>query len=187
MDDRRQDVSPLLPVLLRFEKTLSVFSMTAAWCLLPPLIGMRAYDIVAKQFIKTPAAFFQVLEFNAFYLLIVLTVGFTYLKDGHVRIDILRNRASPRTQAWLEIIGFFLALTPFAVVVIYWGGQAAWIAYEDGRRWLIPGIGYWVKKALLPFGVGLLYLVGLSFTLRNILFLCGRAESPAPDSKDDTA
>ena len=119
----------------------------------------------------------QVLEWNAFYLLVMLTLGFTYLRNGHVRVDIFRTSLSPRAKAWAEIGGFAFALLPFWVVLTVYGGEFAWIAYRDDERWLF-GLGLWIKKAMLPFGVSLLFLAGILVVWRNVLFLLGRLPTP---------
>ncbi len=163
------------------DRMIRGFGLFVAWGLLPPLILMRAYDIVAKQFFAVPSALFQVLEWNAFFLLALLTIGFTYLQDGHVRIDVVRDRLSARAKAWIEIVGFLFACLPFCLVLIFYGGQFAMISYGDQEPWLFPGVGLWLKKAMLPFGGLLLLTAGTLTTARNALFLYGRAPSPAPN------
>lgn len=167
-------------VLSFVETAIRGFGIVVMWGLLPPIILMRAYDIVAKQFYTVPSKLFQILEWDAFFLFVLLTLGFTYLHNGHVRIDIVRDRLSPRTKAWIEIIGFALALTPFCVVIMVYGGKYASISYQQHEPWIVPGADRWVKKAMLPFGAGLLLLAGLLISVRNILFLLGRETSPAP-------
>ena len=170
----------LIRLIRLIEQAIVGFSLIVMWGLLPPLILMRGYDIVARQFYKTPSNLFQFLEWNAFFLFVLLTLAFTYLRNGHVRIDIIRNRASPRAKAWIEILGFVLALAPFCIVLIIYGAQFAWEGYLSHDRWLF-GLPGWVKKAAPPFGLFLLLLVGLTITARNVLFLLGREPGPAPD------
>ena len=170
----------LIRLIRLIERAIVVFSLIVMWGMLPPLILMRGYDIVARQFYKTPSNLFQVLEWNAFFLFVLLTLAFTYLRNGHVRIDIIRDRLTPRAQAWIEILGFVLALAPFCSVIIIYGADFAWSAYQDQQRWLF-GLPIWIKKAVLPFGLSLLALVGLLITVRNVLFLLGREPGPAPD------
>lgn len=170
------------PLIDFLDRVITAIGLVAAWGLLVPLIGMRAYDIVAKQFIKTPSILFQVLEWNVFYLLIMLTLGFTYLRNGHVRVDILRVRFSPRAKAWMEITGFTFGLLPLWAVLTFYGGEFAWIAYENDERWLF-GLGLWVKKAMLPFGASLLLLAGVVVVWCNLLFLSGRLPDPTPNGE----
>ena len=170
----------LIRVIRLIEWAINAFGLVVMWGLLPPLIVMRAYDIVARQFYNTPSRLFQYLEWNAFFLFVLLTIAFTYLRNGHVRIDILRDRASPRAKAWIEILGYVFALLPFCVLIVGSGSEYAWTSYERGERWLF-GLDLWIKKAAVPFAAFLLLLVGLLITVRNVLFLLGRQPAPAPD------
>ncbi len=169
----------LIRLIRLIEQAIIGFSLVVMWGLLPPLILMRGYDIVARQFYKTPSNLFQFLEWNAFFLFVLLTLAFTYLRDGHVRIDIIRDRFTPRTRAWIEILGFVLMLAPFCTVIIIYGAEFAWEAYRTEERWLF-GMPRWIKKAVPPFGIFLVALVGLLITVRNVLFLLGREPGPAP-------
>ena len=94
----------------------------------------------------------------------------------------IRVRLTPRKHAWLEIAGFFLAVIPVCIVVGYYGVDYAMMSYGQGEREVIF-LGrplQWVVKSMLPFGVLLLFLAGSTVCARNVLFLLGRAEKPAP-------
>ncbi len=82
----------------------------------------------------------------------------------------------------MEIAGILLAVIPLSVVVIGYGIEYSHVSYLQGEREAIA-LGrplQWVVKGALPFGIGLLSLAGLVILIRNILFLTGRAEHPAP-------
>lgn len=168
--------------LRAIERTIACISIGAAWCLLPLLIVARVYDIVARQYITTPSNYIQVLEWRAFMFLVLLSFAYAYLRNAHIRIDIIRNRFSPRALAWIEVAGCLLALLPFCVVVTGFGTDYAWQSYLDGEREM-TAFGRplrWVVKGILPFGTILLFLAGVVVCTRNVLFLVGREDSPAP-------
>ncbi|MCH7476901.1 MAG: TRAP transporter small permease subunit [SAR324 cluster bacterium] len=169
-------------VLNAVERGVIAVSVVSAWLLIPLMIAIRVFDIVARRYNVSPSNLIQILEARAFFFLVFLSFGYAYLRNAHVRVDVLRIRFSPRGQAWMEIAGILLAVIPLGVVVIGYGIEYSHVSYLQGEREAIA-LGrplQWVVKAGLPFGIGLLSLAGLVILIRNILFLTGRAEHPAP-------
>ncbi len=170
-------------LLASLENTIAGIAITAAWITLLALVGVRVYDIIARQFTTTPSGLFVVIEFRAFMLLVVLGLAYAYLKNAHVRVDILRARLHPRTQARLEIAGGLLVLLPLAAAIAGLYAPFIWESYLNGdRSWLFLGRPLkWLVKSMLPFGFSLLALAGLIVIVRNVRFLRGRGPGPAPD------
>lgn len=162
----------LTKLLNAVDRSIGFLAVSIGWVSLLVLIGLRVYEVVARQYIVVNAGMLRRNEALAFALLVVLSLGYAYSKNAHVRVDILRARLSPRAQAWLEIAGGILVILPVTGAVIGLFAPFLIEAAEEGRRW-------WFG-AVLPFGFGLLGLAGLVVIARNILFLTGRAERPAP-------
>ncbi len=180
-DEARADaVSRILGGL---ETTIAGIAISAAWITLLTLVGIRVYDIIARQFINTPSGLFALFEFRAFMLLVVLGLGYAYLKNAHVRVDILRARFSRRTQARMEIVGGLVVLLPLALAISGLYAPFIWESYLSGdRSWLFLGRPLkWLVMSMLPFGFLLLGLAGLIVIARNVRFLRGRGPGPAPD------
>ena len=170
-------------------RTIGQIETVVAWAckgpalvILPTLIGVSAYDIVGRQFYNTGSTRLQELEWHLFLALVMSAIGFAYLRDVHVRIDVLRNRLSPRKKAGIEIAGYAAALVPFCLVVIIYGSELAWLAFVSGEK-SRAALGLpmrWIIKSSLPLGAFLLLLAGTTVFLRNVLFLVGRESQPAP-------
>ncbi|MCZ6841242.1 MAG: TRAP transporter small permease subunit, partial [SAR324 cluster bacterium] len=159
MDKERTDVS-LETFLSTIERGIAVIAIGAAWVLLPLLAINRTFDIVARQFIATPANFVQMLEVRAFLFLVLLSFGFAYLRNAHIRVDVIRVYLTPKKQAWSEIAGFLLAVVPVCIVIGNYGIDYAMMSYGQGEREAIF-LGrpmQWVVKSMLPFGILLLFL-----------------------------
>jgi TRAP-type mannitol/chloroaromatic compound transport system permease small subunit len=41
--------------------------------------------------------------------------------DAHIRVDVLRDRLSPRMQAWIELYGILLLVLPFCALILFFG------------------------------------------------------------------
>src|SRR5687767_4608377 len=59
------------------------------------------------------------IQWYLFSAIFLLAAGYTLLHGGHVRIDILYGRYSPRTRAWIDILGSLFFLMPMAVLILY--------------------------------------------------------------------
>lgn len=173
-------------ILRLIERLIAAISIGAAWFLLPLLVLVRVFDIVARQYISTPSNLIQVIEWRAFLFLVLLSFGYTYLRNAHIRIDILRNRLSPTAQAWIELGGCLLLVLPFCIVVIGYGVDYAWQSYLQGEREPIA-LGrplQWLVKGTLPFGALLLFLAGVVVFARNSLFILGHEDQLRQDESD---
>lgn len=108
-------------------------------------------------------------------ILFMLGAAYTLQQDGHVRVDILYQRFSRRTRAWVDLLGTLFLLTPVAVFLLLssWGYVAdAWSIREGSREaGGIPGV--WLLKTLLVVMPLLMLLQGLIWVLRNGLYLGG--------------
>lgn len=145
----------------------------AAYVLLPIQIVLSVGYVVARQFLHFQLTPLQELEWHLFFALVFLTLGSAYLSDRHVRIDIVRDRMNERTRAAIEILGFFLALLPFTLILLYLGSIPAWDAFVIGERSRAPlGLSHrWIIKSLIPIGALLLLLAGTVVTARNFKLL----------------
>ena len=170
-------------ILNTIERVICFISLASAWVFIPIMILVRSFDIVARQFFSTPSNYFQFVEWRAFMFLVLLGLGHAYLSNAHVRIDIIHSHITPRTRGWIEAAGFLLAIVPFCAVLIWYGGEFSYRAYENGEREVIAfGLPVrWMINAILPVGGLLLLISGAVVFIRNVLFLLGRSGAPSPE------
>ncbi len=114
--------------------------------------------------------------------LITLGGSYTLGLNGHVRVDFLYQRLSPRHRAWVELGGGILLLLPFCICLIYFGGGYAlrsWAVWESSSQPSgLPGV--FLVKSLIPM-MGLLLLIkGLADMLRYALWLTNKEGGSAP-------
>lgn len=173
-------MSGIIKTLDGLDRVITGLAIATGWVFLLPMILFRVVDIVGKQFLDMPSDLVQAYEWDGFYILVFLSFGYGYLRDGHARIDVLRERFSPRTIAWVEVAGLLLALLPFSVLMIVYGIDYVATTYSEHEGWWVPYLDRWAKKAFVPLGFVLLTFVGLTSLVRNILFLVGYADDPSP-------
>jgi TRAP-type mannitol/chloroaromatic compound transport system permease small subunit len=98
------------------------------------------------------------------------------LRHGrHVRVDVLQQRWSSRTRAWVELAGVLLFLLPFAGLLLWLSLDyvaASWAQREASRE---PGglPALYLLKGVIPLAAGLLLLQGIAEALRAIAGLRG--------------
>jgi TRAP-type mannitol/chloroaromatic compound transport system permease small subunit len=162
------------------ERVIILAGAIAAWITLIPLIAVSVYDMIGRQFFHVGSTRLQELEWHFFLAVVMLGLGYAYLRDAHVRIDLVRDRLTPRTRAWIELFGCLLVLVPFCMMLIVHGGEIALDSFATTERARAPlGLPMrWIIKSTLPVGGVLLLLAGLSVAIRNAMFLAGRAAGP---------
>lgn len=168
------------------EKAVAWACIGPALIMLPLLIAVSVYDIVGRQFYNTGSTRLQELEWHLFLGLVMASIGYAYLRDVHVRIDVVRDRLSDRAKAAIEAAGYLVALVPFCLVVIVYGSDLAWMSFTSGER-SRAALGLpmrWIIKSTLPLGAVLLLLAGTSVFVRNVLFLLGHEGRPAPRGEE---
>ncbi len=179
---------------------ISRIGKLAAWILLP-LMGVIILDVVTRKFgllISARDFFlangmegmsdfigdyltstkFQELEWHFHAALFLLCLGFGYLHNSHVRIEIVRERFSIRLKAWLEVIGILIFLFPYAGLVLYFGYDFAHRSFGMNEvSASLTGLSHrWVIKAFVPIGMVLLLIGAIGVLLRNLVFLFGDQE-----------
>ena len=150
-----------------------------ACILIPAQLVVSITYVVGRRLFNVPITPLQELEWHFFFALVFLTLGAALLADRHVRIDIVRDRLSPRSRAWIEIVGFVIALLPFCAALIYFGTTAAWESFLIGERSRVAlGLPWrWIIKSFVPLGGLLLLLSGIVVTGRNVEVLLSKRGS----------
>jgi len=104
--------------------------------------------------------------------------GYTFLHDGHVRIDVIYGSVSVRAKAWINLLGTLLILVPM-LTMIMWASypyvQLSWERLEGSQEaGGLPGI-FLLKSFILVFVVSV-GLQGIALLLRSVLVLAGQPE-----------
>lgn len=160
--------------LLRFSDVLAwpcyqVARLTGI--LLLVLTAVILYDVIGRKFFATGSFKLQELEWHLHGAIAVLSFGYAYLKDAHVRIDIISSRISKRAKLCMELCAIFLFLLPFMSLL-------AWSGYEFAERSFLwsetsnGGVGLsnrWIIKSVIPLSALLTILGGLSVALRCLV------------------
>ena len=194
---------------------LNRVGITSAIVLFSALILAIMYDVTQRQYLGynpdwTNTAWYkffsstrvQELEWHLHAMLFLMCLGFGYIRDAHVRIELVRDTLRPRTRVWIELLGALLFMVPYCYVVMKYGIENAIRSFDMGESSAATtGLpNRFIIKGMLPFGFALIALAGMSVALRCIVFLFGppdlrRAsnyygyshQNPAPAEDDSPA
>jgi len=115
-------------------------------------------------------------------ILFMLAIGYTFLVDGHVRVDVFYARWSARRRALVDLAGILVAVLPFCALL-------AWASWPDVSQSWRMGEGPLqygglpltpLLKSLIPAMAVLLGLQAVAIAIRAAAVLAGRAETHFP-------
>ncbi|MFN4088798.1 MAG: TRAP transporter small permease subunit [Alphaproteobacteria bacterium] len=156
----------------------------AGWLFLV-LVFVICWDVLTRKagfqlpgFGSTPI---QELEWHLHAALFLFWIGYAYVRNVHVRIDVFTAALSPRRQAWLEVIGIVLFAIPYTLLATWFAYKFAEVSFLQNERSEAPnGLGArWIIKSCLFLGLLLLCFAVVSVLIRRVAIIRGRI--PPPD------
>jgi len=159
------------------DQLLARIAKIAAWAGVI-LIGTTIFDVITRRFLVLGSTKLQEFEWHMHVVLFGLLIGYTYLKDAHVRIDLVRERFGERTQWWIELLGCLLFLLPYCALVIYFSVDYTHRSFiENEISGSATGLTHrWIIKSIIPIGFSLLGLAGIAVVFRKLVELFGPPE-----------
>lgn len=160
---------------------------TVTWLTLVVVL-VSAGNAVVRKLLHTSSNAWLELQWYLFGAIFLLAAGYTFLCNEHVRVDVLSQRFSRRTQAKIEIFGVLFLLLP-ACALVFWLSlpffYESFILGEKSSN--TGGLIRWPVKLLIPVGFALLILAALSHLIKSIAFLIGAGPDPLARLEDRTA
>ena len=174
--------------LSRLIDTLNVrVGQAVIWLTLVVVLVSATNAVVRKVFNISSNAWLE-LQWYLFGAIFLLAAGYTFLRNEHVRVDVLAQRFSRRTQIMIEIFGVIFFLFP-ACILIFWLSlpyfYESFVLNELSSN--TGGLIRWPAKLLIPVGFGLLILAGLSHLIKCVGFLIGVCPDPTVRTNGKTA
>jgi len=154
------------------------------WLVLAATLISAGNAIVRKAFSTSSNAWLEI-QWYLFSAVFLLAAGYTLLKNEHVRIDVLAQRFSRRTQVMVDVMGLLVFVLPLCGWVIAISWPMVTQAYATGEMSSnAGGLIRWPAYALMPLGFGLLALQAFSELVKRIAFLRGQGPDPAEVARD---
>jgi TRAP-type mannitol/chloroaromatic compound transport system permease small subunit len=180
-------VSPLLSLSRMIDRMSEFIGRWVAWLVLAAVLISTVNAIVRKAFNTSSNAFLEI-QWYLFAAVFLLAAGYTLLRQEHVKIDVILGRFSKRAQIGVEIFGIVFFLMPFVVVVFIMVMPLVINAYTSGEvSSNAGGLIRWPVYAMLPLGLLLLGIQGISELIKRVAFLKGLIPDPTVKAGAKTA
>ena len=148
----------------------------AAWAILAAIFVSAINAIVRKAFGVSSNAWLE-LQWYLFGAVFMLCAPWTLAQNEHIRIDIISSRLSERGRNIIEMLGHFVFLLPFALVMTYLSWPFFRSSFASGESSSSPGgLLIWPAKALILIGFALLLLQWLSEVIKRVAVMRGIIE-----------
>ena len=168
----------LLSLSRRIDGLTEFIGRWVAWLVLAAVLISATNAVVRKAFNIGSNAFLEI-QWYLFAAVFLLAAGYTMMRQEHVRIDVISGRFSKRTQIWIDVIGITCFLFPFIFMIFKLAMPLvinAYVTKEVSSN--AGGLIRWPVFALLPLGLLLLGIQGVSELIKRIAFLKGLIPDP---------
>ena len=167
-----------MSILLKAEAAITRFSTWIGYVcgiLLLLLIANVFYDVVARYVFNSVSIGMQEMEWHLYASMFLLGVSYAISTEGHVRVDLIYERLSPKRRAVIDLTGSLVLLLPFTLMVFWYGIDFTWQAWDIDEGSGDPGglPNRWIIKGMIPFSFLAMAISGLGMALRSINILRG--------------
>ena len=144
-----------------------------SWLILPLGLIMLG-DIIIREIRGYPTIWAWEMAYMLCGSIFMLGAAYILRMGGHIRIDFLHERFSPRTKAIIELLFYVFIFFPLIAVGVKYGiGYAAW-SWSIGE--LAPSPSSWNQplypfKTVLPLAFLLLGIQGVVEFVRNLVIV----------------
>ena len=192
---REVELPAAIKLAERLRRVVDWVGRFGTWFILP-LVLITCYDVtlrklkffyvwVLENFGRIwifESTLLQELEWHMHTVLFALVLGYGYIHNTHVRVDLVRERLPFRRKAWLELLGTTLFLIPYTLIVIWFASIYAYDAYMSGEiSASLVGLSHrWIIKSVLLVGLVFALVAGIAVWLQTVAVLWGNPEQRYP-------
>jgi TRAP-type mannitol/chloroaromatic compound transport system permease small subunit len=156
---------------IAFADALSAwFGKVFAWCVMAMTLGV-GYEVFVRYLLSAPTAWAFDLSYMLYGTMFMMAGAYTLSRDGHVRGDFLYRLWTPRAQAIVELVLYFLFFFPgiTALVLAGWKYASRSWRYLEVSSNSPAGIPIFQFKTVIVAAGILLFLQGIAQVFRCII------------------
>jgi TRAP-type mannitol/chloroaromatic compound transport system permease small subunit len=168
--------------LLGLSKAIDTFNekvgRALAWLILVAVVISTVNAIVRKTLNTSSNAWLEA-QWYLFGAVFLGCAAYTFLKNEHIRIDIVSSKMSQRYRNVVEIIGHVLFLMPLCIMMIWYGFPFFYASFRIGEvSTNAGGLIQWPAKLFIPVGFCMLFAQAVSELIKRLAFMQGLAPDP---------
>lgn len=147
----------------RIEKAITFIGQLSSWSMAILLVAIVAQVILRYGFNYTNTML-QDAQWYLFAMTMALGLSYTMAQDGHVRVDFLYQRFSPKVRKRIDILGIALFLLPLYGFLLWEGWQMTARSFAINESSPNPGglPWMWLVKGLIPLSFFLFVIEALA-------------------------
>jgi TRAP-type mannitol/chloroaromatic compound transport system permease small subunit len=180
-----QEMPAAIRVSEALRKMVDRIGRFGSWMILP-LVLITVFDVVLRkigiQYFLTSnfgrmfdSTVLQELEWHFHTGLFALVLGYGYIWNTHVRVDLIREHLQFRKKAWMEFLGLTIFLIPYCSIVIWFAivyAYDSWAMNEISASTV--GLTHrWIIKTVLVVGLIMAVVAGVAVWLQVVIVLWG--------------
>lgn len=190
----RQDIRWLKgddrPTALKVSDALKAFvdktGSLASWLFIPVIV-VTVFDVTARKMVWIQiwlvenfgrifeSTLLQELEWHFHTALFALVLGYGFIYNSHVRVDLVRENLQFKKKVWLEFLGLTFFMIPYCLIVIWFAWTYAYDSYvihEISASQV--GLSHrWIIKSVLVLGLIVALLSGVAVWLQTVILIWG--------------
>lgn len=179
-----------MPWILRacekLRRFVDVAGRFGSWFIMPLVLitifdlGLRKTGEVQLYLVENVSAIFgstllQELEWHSHTVLFTLVLGYGYIWNTHVRVDLVRENLAFRKKLWCEWVGLTFFFIPYLCILLYFASIYAYDAWAIGEiSASLVGLSHrWIIKSFLVAGIFVAISAGVAVWLQITFALFG--------------
>jgi TRAP-type mannitol/chloroaromatic compound transport system permease small subunit len=169
------DESSSMKTVLTVIDSISDWTGKISSFLIVIITGVILFEVIARYIFNAPTTWAFEISLSLYGIYVALLGAYVLVTGGHVNVDILYARLSPRTKAGVSLFSW--------LVFFLWCGALVWTGWIRGWESLLIGerestafgCPIYPVKLSLAVGGSFLFLQGLAGYIRNIYtFITGK-------------
>ena len=164
-----------MKIVLKVIDSISDWTGKISSFLIIVITGVILFEVIARYIFAKPTTWAFEISLSLYGVYVALLGAYVLVQGGHVNVDLLYARFSPRTRAGVSLFSW--------LIFFFWCGALVWTGWIRGWESLMIresestafGCPIYPVKLSLAVGGSLLFLQGVAGYVRNIYtFITGR-------------
>ena len=140
-----------------------------------PLVAAILVSVISRYVFSAGSVTLEEVQWHISSIAWLIGLSYAFISDSHVRVDVIHERLSLRSQAWIELLGLLLMAIPFLAIGVYMTWPYFHESFLQGEVSQAPaGLPYrWAMKFFLLLAFVLLLVAAAARLLRCTALLFG--------------
>lgn len=189
------EVTGLVNASNKLRNLVDVMGRFGSWFVMP-LVFITCYDVLLRKLTWLnvwvidnlgrvwifESTLLQELEWHMHTVLFAFVLGYGYIHNSQVRVDLVRETLSFRKKAWLEFLGVSFFMIPYTAIVAFFAIEYAVDSFNLGEISASQvGLSHrWIIKSVLVLGLLVAMCAGIAVWLQLAAVLFGPKDMRFP-------